>query len=103
MNDKVNELVVNLRVVLMNVTFVEQDIERSDIGTFYLSESGLQKILESLKYADLALIHRGIPYIGNEQDEKARIQVLPVIPLAEALKGKPGVQKARPHMSSWHC
>ena len=39
-----------------------------------------------LKDKDLALIHRGIPDIGKEQDEKARLQVLPVIPLAGALK-----------------
>ncbi len=56
--EKVKELVENLDLILMNTTYTEADIERSDVGTFFLSKVGLKKVKESLAVADLALIDR---------------------------------------------
>jgi len=38
-----------LRLLLLNIEFKDADIDKSDVGTFYLQESGLAKVLTLLQ------------------------------------------------------
>lgn len=49
----------DFKLMLMNTEFKDIDIDKSDIGTWYLQESGLVKILKACKEAGLMFVIRG--------------------------------------------
>lgn len=52
-----NKETENLRVCLLNITFnSKEDLDFSDIGTCYLSEKGLLKILRVCRESDLKFL-----------------------------------------------